>query len=93
MPSQSLGSVQSLVEPLSIVHPAMTNATMHAVIAILSKLCMDRKLKLVIKQRSLQCKVLIYGNTLSCVVKDGATATRLHFLALEQCRGSSAAPI
>ena len=28
----------------------------------------------------------MYGNTLSCVVKDGATATRLQFLALEQCK-------
>ena len=62
---------------------AKTNATMHAVIVILSKLCMDRKLRLVIKHRCLQCKVLIYGIKLSHVVKDGATATRLQFLALE----------
>ena len=52
---------------------------------------MDRKLRLVIKHRCLQCKVLIYGIKLSHVVKDGATATRIKFLALEQCRGSRAA--
>ena len=65
---------------------ATTNATMHAVIAILSQLCMDTKSRLAIKQRCLQCRMMMYGNTLSRVVKTGATATRLQFLALEQCK-------